>query len=121
VAHVLHHEQKREMVMASRRDKDFARDLIRLSLSESGLKEFGNYPLFLAVQHAFARSQDFSDGRQEILALAQDALWRAASEWLAGRSFPTGSARNTLARARREGFDLVQRARESLLPRSFLR
>ena len=54
-------------------------------------------------------------------ALAEDALWQAVSEWLAGRNYPTGSAHDTIETAKREGFDLVQRAQELLLPSEFLR
>jgi hypothetical protein len=34
------------MASHQRSDKDFARDLNRLSLGEARLKEFGDYPLF---------------------------------------------------------------------------
>jgi hypothetical protein len=98
----------------------FARDLIRTSLSDGGLREFGHYPLFLAVRQVFIRSQGSPAGRPEVHALAEEALWRAISEWLAGRNFPTGSARETVAAAKREGFDLAQRAQEFLVGR-FLR
>jgi hypothetical protein len=36
------------MASHQRSDKDFARDLNRLSLGEARLKEFGDYPLFLS-------------------------------------------------------------------------
>lgn len=104
-----------------RRDVDFARDLIRQSLGDVELKEFGGYPLFSVLRNAFVRSQGSRRGYFRIHALAEDALWRAVSEWLAGRSFPTGSARDTIATAKREGFDLTQRAQEFLSPRLFLR
>jgi hypothetical protein len=107
--------------MSRRGTNDFARDLLELSLGESGLREFGQYPLFLAVQRAFVHSQGLPQGRPEVRGLVEDALWNAMSEWLAGRDYPTGSARDTIEAARNEGFDLVRRVRELLLPRQFLR
>ena len=104
-----------------RSDRDFARDLIGLSLGNTGLREFGHHPFFSAVHHTFVQSHGLPSGRPEIHAFAEDALWRAISEWLAGRSFPTGSARETVAAAKREGFDLAGRARELLSPSLFLR
>jgi hypothetical protein len=104
-----------------RRGTYFARNLIRTALGEVGLKDFGHYPLFLAVHHVFIRSQDLPAGRPEVHALAEEALWRAISEWLAGRTFPTGSARDTVAAAERDGFDLAERALEFLPLRRFLR
>lgn len=104
-----------------RSDREFARDLIRLSLGNAGLKEFGHFPLFSVLRHAFVRLQGSAYGRSRIHALAEDALLRAVSEWLAGRSFPTGSARDTVATAKREGFDLRRRAEEFLSPRLSLR
>jgi hypothetical protein len=98
-----------------------ARDLIGLSLSGAGLREFGQHPLFSAVHHTFIQSEGSSVRRPEVHALAEDALWRAISEWLAGRNFPTGSARDTISAAKRDGFDLAQRAQEFLSPRQFLR
>ena len=104
-----------------RSDRDFARDLIRLSLGDAGLRELGHYPLFLAVRYTFIRSRYLPARRLEIHAFAEEALWRAISEWLAGRSFPIGSARERVASAKREGFDLAQRAQEFLSPLLFLR
>jgi hypothetical protein len=104
-------------------DKDLARELIKIAFSRDAVGEFGGYPFFLAVQHANSKAKDenLPYGRSEVLTLAQSALWQAISEWLAGRTFPTGSARDTVAAAKREGFDLVRRAGELLLPRQFLR
>jgi hypothetical protein len=107
--------------MRRRGDNAFARDLIELSLGEGGLREFGQYPLFLAVQRAYVDSQGSPQGRPEARALAEGALWSAITEWLAGRDYPTGSARDTIEAAQAEGFDLVGRVRELLLPRQFLR
>ena len=110
--------------MGSRHRKDdaaLARELIRLSLGDIGLRDHGDYPLFLVFQRTFEGLRDLPHGKREVLALAEDALWRAASEWLSGRSFPTSPARNTTAAAKREGFDLAQRAQELLLPRQFFR
>jgi hypothetical protein len=107
--------------MRRRGDNDFARDLIELSLGEAGLREFGRYPLFLAVQRALVRSKGSPQGRPEVRALAEEALWSAMTEWLAGRDYPTGSARDTIEAAKNEGFDLVRQVRELLLPRQFLR
>jgi hypothetical protein len=58
--------------VVQRGDNSFARDLIDLSLGESGLREFGHYPLFLAVQRAFVRSQGSPQGRPEVRALVED-------------------------------------------------
>jgi hypothetical protein len=107
--------------MSQRGDNDFARDLIALSLGDAGLREFGQYPLFQAVKRGFVRSQGSPQGRPEVWALAEQALWSAMTEWLAGRDYPTGSARDTIEAAKNEGFDLVRRVRELLLPRQFLR
>jgi hypothetical protein len=107
--------------MSERGDNDLARDLIGLSLGEAGLKEFGRYPVFMAVQCGSVRSQGSPQGRPEVRALAEEALWSAMTEWLAGRDYPTGSARDTIEAAKNEGFDLVRRVRELLLPRQFLR
>lgn len=104
-----------------RNDAALARELIRLSFGDIGLRDYGNLPLFQVLYRTFVALQDLPQGKWEILALAEDALWRAVSEWLVGRSFPTGSAHYTIAAAKGEGFDLVQRARELLLPRQFLR
>jgi len=94
--------------------------LVELALGEAGLREFGQYPLFLAVQRAFVRSQNLPVGRPAVRALAEEALWNAMKEWLAGREYPTGSARDVIKAANNEGFDLVGRVRELLLPRQFL-
>jgi hypothetical protein len=110
-----------EMSSHQRNNAALARELIRLSLGDIGLRDHGDFPVFLVLQRTFEGLQDLPHGRREVLALAENALWRAASEWLSGRSFPTGPARNTIAAAKREGFDLVQRAQELLLPRQFLR
>lgn len=107
--------------MHQRGDNDFARDLIELSFGEPGLSEFGQYGLFLAIQRAVVRSQGLPRGRPEVRAMAEEALWSAMTEWLAGRDFPTGSAREIIKAARDQGFDLVGRARELLLSRQFLR
>jgi hypothetical protein len=107
--------------MGRRGDNDFARDLIDLSLGDAGLIEFGHYPLFLALQRVVVRSQGLPQGRPEVRALAEDALWAAMSAWLAGRDYPAGSARDIIESAKNEGFDLVGRVRELLLPRQFLR
>jgi hypothetical protein len=107
-------------MFSRQRDTRFARDLIKISLSDAGLSEFGHYPLFLAIRHSFDRSLDGHGRRPEALALAEEALWRATSEWLSGRTFPTGSARDTVAAAKREGFDLPERALEFLPLRRFL-
>jgi hypothetical protein len=109
--------------MSSRKERRtyFARKLIRAALGEVGLKNVGHYPLFLAVHHVFIRSPDLPAGRPAVHALAEEALWRAISEWLAGRTFPTCSARDTVAAAKRDGFDLAQRALEFLPLRRFLR
>jgi hypothetical protein len=112
---------ERSRQMSQQGDTDFARDLIALSLGEAGMREFGQYPCFLAVQRAYVRSQGWPPGRIEVRALAEEALWGAMTEWLAGRGFPTGSACDTIEAAKNEGFDLVRRVRELLLPRQFLR
>jgi hypothetical protein len=67
--------------MSRKRANDFARDLIECALSDDGLIEFGQYPLFLAVQRAFVGSQGMPQGRPEVRAIAEDALWRAMSDW----------------------------------------
>jgi len=46
------------MFWRHRRDTRFAKDLIKVSLSDAGLSEFGHYPLFLAIRHVFDRSLD---------------------------------------------------------------
>ena len=107
--------------MRRKADNDFARDLIALSLGQTGLREFGQFPLFLAVQRAFLRAQGSPQGRPEVRALAEEALWNAMTEWLGGRDYPTGSARDIIGAAKGEGFDLIGRVRELLLPRQFLR
>ena len=109
------------MTSRRRRDAYFARDLIKRALGDAGLRDFGHYPVFRAVRHVFIRSQGWPAGRPEVLALAEDALWRAISEWRAGRTFATGAARNTIAAAERDGFDLVHRAQEFIPPYEFLR
>jgi hypothetical protein len=107
--------------MRRRGRNDFARDLIARSLGDAGLKEFGHHPLFLAVRRAFFCSQGSQQGRPEVRALAEEALWSAMTEWLAGRDYPSGSARDTIEAAKNAGFDLVRRVRELLLSRQFLR
>jgi len=107
--------------MPRKGSQDYARELIRLSFGEAGLQQFGHYPLFVALGYAFDRSHQLPHDQRPILTLAEDALWRAVTEWLAGRDFPVRSARETIADAKSESFDLVQRATELLLPRRFLR
>jgi hypothetical protein len=108
-------------IMGRISDNGLARELIERSLGDAGLKELGHYPLFFAVQRVFVRSQNLPLGRPEVRALAEEALWNAMTEWLAGRDYPTGSARDTIEAAQDEGFDIVGRVRELLLPRQFLR
>jgi hypothetical protein len=109
-------EERIFMGLSQKGDKDLARELIKIALSGAAQNEFGRYPFLLAVQHANSKANDINlpYGRSEVLTLAQIALWQAISEWLAGRTFPTGEARSTIEAAQNEGFDLAGRARELL-------
>jgi hypothetical protein len=65
------------------------------------LREFGNIP---SLDRA-ARLRPFASlpqGRPELRALAEEGLWDAMTEWLTGRDYPTGSARDTIEPAKME-------------------
>jgi hypothetical protein len=104
------------MPASQKTDEELAKELIDIALNEKALNgEFKDFTLIGALGKLSLESQGSPLGRVEVLGLAEDAVRRAVIQLLgAERGFPTGLARDTIAAARKENFNILERAKELL-------